>query len=224
MEIVTRILSCARDHFLKRGVRNVTMDEISGDLGISKKTLYQHFKNKAEIVFHVTKAYLKAEINHSDALTEESSNAIDEEYRILRWTLQVFGNMSPTVTVEIRKYYPRSWRLFEAFRTGHVLKKITHNLQRGIEEGLYRSDLEVDMLSLIRLSQNDLLIDPSYHSIRQVHPTLLSIHLFELYLRGIVSPKGLEVLEAYLKPLREVAQNTRGSAPPSSLDYPTNPV
>lgn len=198
MSAKERILQHARDLFLKYGVKSITLDEIAKDLGISKKTIYQYFDNKASIVYEVTQAYFeaeRAEIEHIEGIAE---NAIDELVKICIWTAKTLENMSPRLMYEVNKYYPKSFEIHEAYIGDFVLQKLNDNLSRGIAEGLYRENIDPDLVARIRVSQfmatlQEKLFPPNVFDIWEVQ-----IELFFLFMYGIVTDSGRELLETFL--------------------------
>lgn len=181
------------------------MDDIARELGMSKKTIYQFYQNKAEIVYEVAKAHFRAEKAQSEAISKAAENAIDEEFRILMWSLQVFQTMAPNLISEVRKYYPQSWQIFEQFQHEHIMCKVRENLDRGIEEGLYRPEIDREVVAHLRLAQVEWFLGLHRPGVDQVAPIRIQIQLFDLYLHGICTKHGRELLHDYLAQVREQA-------------------
>lgn len=206
----SRILDQAKELIFQRGVRSVTMDDIARELGISKKTIYQFYKNKAEIVYEVAMAHFRAEEAHSEAISREATNAIDEEFRILMWSLQVFQTMAPNLVAEVRKYYPRAWEIFERFQTDYIMRKVRDNLDRGIEEGLYRPEIDRDVIAQLRLAQVEWFLGLHRPGADQFPPIRIQIQLFDLYMHGICTEEGRRQLSQYVAQVREQASSLQG--------------
>lgn len=193
-----RILKHARSLFMKYGIKSITLDEIAKDLGISKKTIYQYFQNKASIVYEVTEAYFEEEqqeIEHIETLAE---NAIDELIKICVWTSRALENMSPRLVYEIAKYYPKAFEIQHRYITSFVFEKLKENVQRGITEGLYRKELDPDLVARIRISQFDFSFRQDFFPIDVFDIWEVQIELFMLYMYGIVSENGRKFLEDHL--------------------------
>lgn len=204
-DLQQRILDQAQALMFRLGVRNVTMDDIARELGISKKTIYQFYKNKAEIVFEVTQDHFKTEEEQFEAITKEASNAIDEEFRLLRWYRDILQTMAPSLATEIRKYYPKAWRIFERFQNEYLKQKVLQNLKRGTEEGLYRFDMDLEVLAHLRLAQMEWFLDlfSQYSGSNGFSPMRIQLQLFDLFMHGIVSDAGRPILERYLEEVRD---------------------
>ena len=202
-----RILQHARKLFLKYGVKSITLDEIAKDLGISKKTIYQYFTNKAAIIYEVTEAYFeeeRQEVEHIETLAE---NAIDELIKIFVWTSKTFENMSPRLVYEIAKYYPKSFEIQHKYMSSFVFQKLKENVERGINEGLYRKELDPDLVARIRISQFDFPIKQEFFPMNMFDIWEVQIEMFILYMHGIVTENGKKFLEEHLpeiprKPVR----------------------
>ncbi len=201
-EIESRILEEAQRLFLLHGVRGVTMDDMAGNLGMSKKTLYQYFTNKADLVLLVATSFIEAEKIESDRVIQEASNAIDQEFRLLRWSSRVFGRMNPNLISEVQRFYPQAWEVFNQFKQEFLFKKIVENLRRGVKEGLYRPELNLDLIATLRIAQieSNLQRDSSFllgHSFDHIN-----LVLFDLYMRSIVTDRGRSLLLTYLKTIQ----------------------
>jgi len=192
MDIDQRLLSRATELFFQLGVRGVTMDEIARNLGISKKTIYQYYSNKAEMVNAVAISYFEEERRIFDQISKEAEDAIDEILRILHWSLSAFDNMSPNLVLEIEKYYPEAWEHFEQFQQEYLLAKIRQNLEWGIREGLFRQELDVNLVSRIRLVQIINYIKPFHFSSEGYLQSDIQKASVDLYLHSILSLEGLK--------------------------------
>ena len=199
MEIKERILQSAGSLFMSYGVRSVTLDELATELGISKKTIYQYFLNKAEIILEVARAYIKEEQKQIEQISSYSENAINELVNICAWSTQTFQNMAPRLVYEVQKYYPQAWKVFEEYSLGFILDKLKDNLRRGVQEELYRAELNIEMTARIRISQFDASARQDYFPLNDFDPTKLQLEMFELFMYGIVTQKGRIVLQQYLK-------------------------
>ena len=197
MDLSQRILTHAHAAFMKYGVRSITMDEVARDLGISKKTIYQYYENKAALVYAVAQGYFQSEEKIASEISAAARDAIDEIVRVARWSFQTFRSMSPNLVMEIRKYYPRSWEAFDCFRSGFIHNKVRENLQRGIQEGLYRAELNVEIVAQVRVNQIEFSLKPEAFPPDRFDPVEVQHQLFELYLLGIMTPRGLALYRHY---------------------------
>ncbi len=173
------------------------MDDIATHLGISKKTLYKWFDNKDQIVSAVISSHLHGVQGECEGIIIQAQNAVDEMLQMMSWTERQFSGMNPTALHDLRKYYPVAWDLFHAHKNKYILNQIQANLRRGVAEGLYRSDLDVEVLSRLRLSQIDALFDPDVFPHTEFEPLRVQMACNEHFLLGMVTLKGHKLINEY---------------------------
>ncbi|MBS1588497.1 MAG: TetR/AcrR family transcriptional regulator [Bacteroidetes bacterium] len=160
MDALTKILNAASELFRQYGFKTITMDDVARRAGISKKTLYQHFANKGALVStsvewykdHLSEACLKA--------MQESENAVEGMVRTAVLFDQVIQQLNPLSMLELERYFPDSFLKFKTSLQTKDVVSIAENLQRGIEEGLYRSDLNIPFLSQYRMEISLMVFTP----------------------------------------------------------------
>ncbi len=198
MEIQTRILEHATQLFLKYGVKSITMDDIAKELGISKKTIYQSFSSKADIVYQTAKSFFLKEIAQAEVICNEASNAVDELLRTLQWTINTLTHISPSLIMEVEKYYPQTWEVFTHFQQDYLLRLAQENLERGISEGYFRDDLNIDIVARIRILQIQASLSTQIFPLDQFDPISVQREILEVYAYSILTQKGKEVYHQYL--------------------------
>jgi AcrR family transcriptional regulator len=174
------------------------MDDIARDLGISKKTIYQYFTNKSEIVREVSRVHFRQEECEVNKISLDADNAVDELVRIIKWTTQAFSNIAPNLIFEMQKFYPDSWKIFEDHKSGFVLQKVRENLKRGISEGVYRADIQIEVVSRIRISQIELGFREDIFPPSDFDQIEVQIQILKLYLYGLTTEKGRKLIDIYL--------------------------
>lgn len=198
MDNKQRIVQGSLKQFMQYGFRNVSMDDIARNLGMSKKTLYQYFTDKDELV----KAALEydIEIDQKDCLicSTASGNAIAEVYNIINIVAEQLRDMNPMVLLEMQKFHPAAFKRFQQHKDDFILKMITENLNRGIEEGLYREDINVEVLSKFRLESMMLVFNPEVFPFSKTYPLQdLMLIIGEHFLYGIATPKGYKLIQKH---------------------------
>ncbi|MDH5382700.1 MAG: TetR/AcrR family transcriptional regulator, partial [Cyclobacteriaceae bacterium] len=141
MEVESRILNNARDLFFRYGLKNVTMDEIAADLGMSKKTLYEFYPNKKEIINRITENFLSDQNDAHQQVSAKSKDAVDELIQLMGLINHIFENLDVRVIYDMQRYYPEAWNIFLKHKEDFIMRDITLNLKRGIQEGLFRNDI-----------------------------------------------------------------------------------
>jgi TetR/AcrR family transcriptional regulator, cholesterol catabolism regulator len=197
MDVKERILQKATQLYMQYSVRSVTMDDIAEQSGVSKKTIYQFFADKDELV----QAVFLAEINESETCCNmdryASANAIEEVFKAMEMVERMFRSMNPSLLYDVQKYHPSAYVHFEKHKNEYLHTVIRDNLERGIAEGFYREDFNVDIITRFRLESMMLPFNPSFRTARSYDLADLEIELTLHFLYGIVNPKGYKLILKY---------------------------
>lgn len=189
-----RIIEISTKLFSTYGIKSITMDEISRELGMSKKTIYQYFEDKKALVNAVIEHALATEATKIADIESRNLNPIEEVFNHMKQIKEMLGNMNVTFLYDLQKYFPVAFAKYEAFKVENVTS-VENNLKRGIKLGLYRADINVHILARFRIETVDMSFDPRIFNKDEF--TLLEIQLetMDHFIRGILSPKGLETYE-----------------------------
>lgn len=198
MEIKERILKGAEEAFMRYGIKTMTMDEISKNLGVSKKTIYQYFQDKNELVLKVLESHMLNERLKMEQMSRESENSIHEMVLVSSHMKRSVVDMNPSLILDMQKFYPEAWSYFETHKHECITQSIKKNLDRGIEEGYYRKDINTDILSRFRVEEVSVGFDSAVFSREHFSPVDVQMELMNHFLMGVVTPKGLELFNKYL--------------------------
>ena len=197
MEIKDRILQHAQTLFMRNGIKSVSMDDIAADMAMSKKTLYKWFENKDQIVMGVINQHLNSAQRECTSVIQSAESAIDELFRMMEWMKQEFTNVHPSIFYDLQKFHAEAWQLWLGHKHEFILTQIIDNLRRGIAEGLFRADLDVDVLARLRLAQIELQFDASLYPPRQFGAERVSVAFIEHFMLGIATLKGHRLINQY---------------------------
>ncbi|MEZ0607957.1 TetR/AcrR family transcriptional regulator [Fibrella sp. WM1] len=190
-----KILAEAERLFWKYGVRTITMDDIARRLAISKKTIYQHFTDKEDIVYQVVEWHMTHEQNDYCRLKEKELNPIEEIVLASNMMRQHADKVNPSLLLDVQRYFPKAWEVFLKHKENHITKDLIDNLQRGVEQGLYRADFDIETMARLRIELIQLGFDERvFPHQRDVYTT--QDQLLDHYIRGILSERGLSIYEA----------------------------
>jgi AcrR family transcriptional regulator len=197
MDTGKKIIEKARELFMQYGLKSISMDDVARTLGISKKTLYQCVNNKADLIKRGLVMHIEEEKLVLEEIHQSAKNAIDEMIKISKYVSQTLQKVNPSVIHELQKYYQSSWELMESLHVEHTYFLIKKNIEKGIEEGLYREDVHPDITAKLYIGRMDLVVDKSLfpigeYTFSQIHNNMITYHLY-----GIMSKKGREIFEAY---------------------------
>lgn len=193
------ILKKAGEIFLKYGFKSVTMDDIANDLGISKKTIYKYYKNKVELVDEAV-CYFHEDLHKTITnICTVGHNAIQENFEIKKIFKELFKNADDSPMYQLEKYYPKTYKKIIANELSVFKECITNNLEKGIKEGLYRKDLNLELITKFYFSLMMSVHDSSLYTYNKNTMNKLEICALEYHTRAISTAKGLQILEEQLE-------------------------
>lgn len=129
------------------------MDDLSSKMGISKKTLYQAVTNKEDLVMKVIENHIDEQNTEMERILSQKKDAIEEMLMFARYIIDLLKNLKPGVTYDLQKYYPDSWKKIEMLHQQTIDKIILKNIKKGIKEGVYRKNVNPEIISKLYLAQ-----------------------------------------------------------------------
>lgn len=182
---------------MRSGVKSMTMDDIARELGMSKKTLYQYVNNKADLVCKVLRKYLHDERQQVENILLQSDNSIDGMIKMIEYLLNILHDFNPASLNDLQKYYPEAWKMFNDYRYQYVFTRILENLENGVRQGVYRDDMNPEIIARIYVRAVDMILDQQMFPFKKYSFYSLYKEFIKYHLRGIVSAKGLRILEKH---------------------------
>lgn len=192
------ILHTAQDMFLTFGFKSVTMDDIASKMGISKKTIYAHFKNKTSLVEASTFYLFDCICDGIDEIRETSPNPIEELYHIKKFVMKHLKYERSSPQYQLRKYYPKIHERLMLKQFEVMSESVKENLNRGIQQQLFRSNLDVDFIARMYFSGMTGIKDLELFPDKIFQMSYLMESYLEYHLRAIVTDKGLEILNQFI--------------------------
>lgn len=189
-----KIVQKSVDLFLNLGFKSVTMDDIANEMGISKKTIYQHFQNKTKLV-EATAMTIFENIAHGiDCICELDKNPIEEIYEIKRFVMLHLKDEKSSPQYQLQKYYPKIFTTLKRKQIEKMLGCVTRNLERGVAQGLYRDSIDINFVARLYFNSMLSLKDQDIFPRENFSMPMLMNNYLEYHLRGICSSKGIETL------------------------------
>lgn len=193
-----KILIGATEMFLNYGFKSVTMDDIANSLGISKKTIYQHFENKTKLVEASTTHVFQFISQGINDICSSGKNPIEEIYSIKQFVTEYLKDEKSSPQYQLQKYYPKIFKNLKNEQFCVMQECVTDNLNRGINQGLYSNTIHVDFISRIYINTMQIIKDKDLFPKDKFPIKTLINNYIEYHLRGICTPKGLETLNNYI--------------------------
>jgi AcrR family transcriptional regulator len=197
MEARERILRKAYELFNRFGIRRVTMDEIALKTGMSKKTIYQSFANKDELVDAVLEEHLKKNCFQCECNKTGADNAVHEIFLNIDMVQELMVEMNPAVFYDLEKFHPAAFLKLNEHRNRYLYQKVTDNLNWGIREGLFREDIDVDVITKLRLQIMFLPFNLEIFPYGKYNLAEVEIQTLEHYLYGIATIKAHKLIDKY---------------------------
>ena len=193
------ILMTAMEMFGKYGLKPVTMDDLAGELNISKKTLYKYVKNKQDLVQQTVKEVFTHISQHMHEVKATSEDAIDELFKLDEVVCSTVENYNHSLQFQLKRYYPEIHGWLEGKRKDMVLGLIGRNIKNGVREGLYRPDLNQEIITLLYYSRMVVLIGEEIEPFKNYDTKEVMREILVYHIRGMATAQGLEKLEQRLK-------------------------
>ena len=195
MEVRDRILEESTKQFFQFGIRNITMDDIAVSLGISKRTVYETFKDKGELVQSCIEKLTKLHDKRSAEVVSGSENVIEAIFVFMREGIKAMNAVNPVFFKDLEKLFPSLWKKLESESISKRFDLSSKLLRKGIAEGLFRNDLNVEIIAKLFHAQMNILIDESVFPRDKYDHAEIFQQMIINFTRGISTSKGIQVIE-----------------------------
>jgi len=189
------VLERVRELFYKYGVRSVSIDDICRDIGISKKKMYQYVRSKNELVEKLLELERENFEIIFDTYNFEGVNAIDILLTVSKEVGEHFRDVSPSMTFDLEKYYPEIYHKHVDERIEFIFDKIKINIEKGINQGMYRNDLSIELVARLYIRRLIDLHNPEFFPADKFSFQTLFDVMFDTFIRGIANEQGISYYE-----------------------------
>ncbi len=189
------IIEKARNLSFTYGIKNMSIDDMCNKMGISKKTFYKYIKNKTDLVEKILEFERERFKSIFVEYDFEGVNAIDILLTVSKEIALRFKDVTPSLTFELKKYYPELYQKHFEARIDFIFEKIKINLTKGINQGIYRDDLSIELIARLYISRLIDIHDPEFFPPEKYSFELFFDVMFENFIRGIAKPEGIKYYE-----------------------------
>jgi AcrR family transcriptional regulator len=193
------ILSKVRELYVKYGIKSITMDDVAHELGISKKTLYQFVTDKDDLVGKFIDYEISVRQEQICKCFRIGFNAVEELFEISMFMNKMIRDQNPVTAYDLQKYYPHHFQKTLKARREGIYQYILQNLRKGKKEGLYREDLDDEVISKLYLSRIENLHSNEIFTMEELMSTKLFTEMLIYHVRGIATQNGINVLAEKIK-------------------------
>jgi AcrR family transcriptional regulator len=181
--------------FFRYGIKSVSMDDIARELGMSKKTLYIHFKDKRDVVDKVISQDECVMLNNFKERVQRATNAMEECFEIILMVKSRIEDLNPSVEYDLEKYYPDLFKEQKKIKINNMLTFFSANLAKGIEEGVYRNDFDAEILIKFHITTIINIDKGGMFTKAEMYNHEIYRQYFISFMRGIASEKGIYIIE-----------------------------
>jgi AcrR family transcriptional regulator len=194
MDIKDRIIEGAAELFKTYGIKSVTMDSLAGHLGISKRTIYEVFADKDELLTEVLTRMARKQKELVKRVLAESENSIVAIFRLLEINREYFQDINPVLQSDLKKYH---YEVLLKKADSTEMPDYRNNqqvIENGISEGLFRTDVNPDLANRCLYNLGRSIIDNDLYPFELFSRRDVIKNIFINYLKGISTSKGLELI------------------------------
>jgi AcrR family transcriptional regulator len=189
------ILDKVRELYTKYGIKSITMDEVAAELGMSKKTLYQHVTDKEDLVGKFIDNEIEIRQIQICECFKVGYNAIEELFEISLFMNKLMREQNPATEHDLKKYYPAQYQKIVRVRRERMYSYILLNLKKGKDEGLYRNDMDDEVIAKLYLSRSESMPLSTLYTVEELTSIKIFVELLTYHIRGIATQSGIEELE-----------------------------
>ena len=198
-----KIQKGAEELFMRYGVRSISMDDIARHLSVSKKTLYQHFTDKEDIVTVTCKSHLDRNAEEFKSIRKNARNAIEELFQLSVCLKRNMQDMNPSLLFDLQKYHPKAWSVWVNHKNKFIRESVVRNLRQGIEEGYFRQEIDPEVIAAVRLEMVQLAFNEEVFPRERFRLPEVQMQIFDHFVFGLLTDKGRKL---YLKYKQENKQ------------------
>jgi AcrR family transcriptional regulator len=194
-DIKEKILKGAEELFMRYGIRSISMDDIARHLSVSKKTLYQHFTDKEDIVTMTCKTHLERNAIEFDRIRSTATNSIDELAKLSVCLKRNMEDMNPSLMYDLQKYHPRAWAVWTEHKTKFIRCSVVRNLKQGIEEGYFRPEIDPEIIASVRLELVQVAFNEDIFPREKFSLAEVQMQVFDHFVYGLLTDKGRKLYQ-----------------------------
>ncbi|MBS3769601.1 MAG: TetR/AcrR family transcriptional regulator [Bacteroidales bacterium] len=181
------------------GIKSITMDDVARELGMSKKTLYKYVSNKDDLVDHFVEYLTENRNCNVEEIKKQKLNAIEELVEVNEYVIEMLKNYNPSTDYDLKKYYPDHYRKLRKLRQNNMYQAVKENIMKGKDEGLYRQELDEDIISRVHVSRIENSFANEMFTIQELTSWKFIREMMIYHIHGIANAEGVKIFYNKLK-------------------------
>jgi AcrR family transcriptional regulator len=203
ISIREKIQKGAEELFMRYGVRSISMDDIARHLSVSKKTLYQHFADKEDIVTVTCQGHLQRNAEEFQSIRKTARNAIEELFQLSVCLKRNMQDMNRSLLFDLQKYHPKAWSVWLDHKNKFIRESVVRNLKQGIKEGYFRPEMDPEVIAAVRMEMVQVAFNEELFPRERFRLPEVQAQIFDHFVFGLLAEKGRRL---YLKYKQENKQ------------------
>ncbi len=195
------IIQKATELYKKYGLKSVTMDDVARECMISKKTLYKYVNDKVDLITQAFRNEFEIQTKRFASISEKKLNAVEEILEIRKNIISMIKTYKPALEYDMYKYYPVIHRELIEKKSKFIYQVKIKNLTKGINEGLFYDDIDIDLIAKRMVILETQKIENSVVSYKEFLKPKATKEMFKYHLRAICNSNGLKILNKKIKEL-----------------------
>jgi len=196
MEIREKIIEEAKAQFIKNGVRSVTMDDIAQNLSISKRTIYENFRDKNELLKSCLESMWNEQARRNEEIIKGAPNVIEAIFQLMQIAINAIRTYNPLFALDLKKYHPAVWKETSLRNEEMGFNQMYRLVRKGINENLFRKNINVEIVTKILQEQLKALSDEKAFPKDKYKLDVVFENMIINFIRGIATAKGLEIIDS----------------------------
>lgn len=193
------IIEKASELYNLYGIKSITMDDVSRELGMSKKTLYKYVSNKDELVSHFVEYLTHTRKCNVEKIKDQGLNAIEELFAVNEHVIEMLKNYNPSMDYDLKKYYPDQYKKLRETRQNNMFVAVRENIVKGKKEGLYRKELDEEIIAKVHVSRIENSFANEMFTIDELTSWKFIREMMIYHVHGIANAEGIKFFNRKLK-------------------------
>lgn len=185
--------------YQRYGIKSVTMDDVAKHLGISKKTLYEFFIDKEDLIKQVLMQDYDLKLHSFLKIEQKNLNSIEELFEVYKMITEIFKDYNPSVEYDVKKYYPSLFIQLREVKRTRMFELSKKNMEKGKRDGFFRSELNVSLIARLHVFRVENLLGSGLFTVEELTSFRTFHELFVYHLYGILSQRGREYMDVNFK-------------------------
>ncbi len=197
MTIAEKILVQSAEMFIRSGIKAITMDDITRETGVSKRTIYENFKDKDDLLLACLNFMDESHKIKTEEILKESNNTIDMVFGLIKEGIKILKTVNPLFFTDLKKYHYGVWKKTYSINYKKHLSQTITLLNKGVIDDLFRKNIDIEVVAILLHEQLRILSDENIFPSDKFSKLVVFENIIINFIRGIATKKGLEIIERY---------------------------